>query len=497
MNVVSLFAGCGGLDRGFEMAGFKIIWANEYDKSIHATYRLNHPQTELNTSDIRMLTGDDIPECDGIIGGPPCQAWSEGGKQLGIEDPRGQLFLDYIRIVKEKRPKFFLIENVAGILEEKHKESLDGFLEMLSVAGYRITYELLNAADYKIPQDRFRVFFIGIRNDLTYKYIFPDAACTTPITLRQAIGDIKEAPRLFNDEIIKEEHPTRLNHDVYTGVYDAKYMARNRVRSWDETSFTMQAQARNAPQHPQAPKMTYVNSTQRIFAKGYEHLYRRLSVRECARIQTFPDNFRFIYSNVKDGYKMVGNAVPPRLAWYLAVQMRKAFAKEIGNPQSLKAKTHVKQIPIKQLVSQYTDKIIENNPIIPNHILDGKDIDLTKKVLISLVKTDTIEYFAGHDARIYYTGKKFPSTVALNKLFYFMPYIKGKGIRDLYYIKIARIGTKQEVHPECNDKDLRLVFEIEFVKQLFSEYVPVHLNIWQTFTDTVLGQLIKINETEQ
>ena len=112
MNIVSLFAGCGGLDLGFERAGFNVIWANEFDKAIHDTYRLNHPNTILNTSDVRILKGADIPDCDGIIGGPPCQAWSEGGKQKGIEDPRGQLFLEYIRIVTEKRPKFFVIENV-------------------------------------------------------------------------------------------------------------------------------------------------------------------------------------------------------------------------------------------------------------------------------------------------------------------------------------------------------------------------------------------------
>ena len=327
MKVVSLFSGCGGLDLGFERAGFNVIWANEFDKSIHETYRLNHPNTTLNTSDIRTLTGNDIPDCDGIIGGPPCQAWSEGGKGLGIEDPRGQLFWDYIRIVKEKKPKFFLIENVQGILEEKHKESLDGFLTVLRDAGYNITYELLNAADYRIPQDRFRVFFIGIRNDLPNKYTFPDAESSVHITLRQAIGDIVEIPRYYSDnKVVEGNHPARMNHDVYTGAYDAKYMSRNRVRGWDETSFTMQAQARNAPQHPQAPKMTFISPSQRAFVKGYEHLYRRLSVRECARIQTFPDSFKFIYSDIKDGYKMVGNAVPPRLAWYLAMQMKKAFS---------------------------------------------------------------------------------------------------------------------------------------------------------------------------
>ena len=328
MNIVSLFAGCGGLDLGFERAGFNVIWANEFDKAIHDTYRLNHPNTILNTSDVRILKGADIPDCDGIIGGPPCQAWSEGGKQKGIEDPRGQLFLEYIRIVTEKRPKFFVIENVQGIIDDKHKKTLEDFLKRLNYAGYSITYKLLNAADYKIPQDRFRVFFIGIRKDLKNEYKFPNATCTSPITLRQSIGDIKEIPRFYKDDKIENENSERLNHDTYSGSYDAKYMARNRVRGWEETSFTMQAQARNAPQHPQAPKMTFISSEQRIFALGYEHLYRRLSVRECARIQAFPDNFHFLYTDVKDGYKMVGNAVPPRLAWYLALQMKKTFVEK-------------------------------------------------------------------------------------------------------------------------------------------------------------------------
>ena len=97
-------------------------------------------------------------------------------------------------------------------------------------------------------------------------------------------------------------------------------------------------------------------------------------------------------------------------------------------------------------------------------------------------------------AKVYYTGKKFPSIVAPNKLYYFMPYIKKKGVRDLYLIKVARVGTKHEVHPECNDDSIRLVFEIEYVKQLFADYLPIHLNIWRTFTDTTLGELIKLNE---
>lgn len=117
-------------------------------------------------------------------------------------------------------------------------------------------------------------------------------------------------------------------------------------------------------------------------------------------------------------------------------------------------------------------------------------IDYKKHLLISLVKADNMEQYPDRSAKVYYTGKKFPSTVALNKLYYFMPYMKRKGVRDLYLINIARIGTKKEVHPECDDNDFRLIFEIQFVKQIFDEYQPIHLDIWQTFTDTTIEQLI-------
>lgn len=487
MNIVSLFAGCGGLDLGFEKAGFNVIWANEFDSSIHDTYRLNHPNTILNIADVRTLSSSDIPECDGIIGGPPCQAWSEGGKQLGLKDPRGQLFLDYIRIVNAKKPKFFVIENVQGILEEKHKDSLNGFLTSLRGIGYRITYELLNAADYKVPQDRFRVFFVGIRKDLNNKFVFPDIVTTQHITLRQAIGDINVLPNMGKIDEHNDNQNQIYNHDVYTGPYDAKYMARNRVRSWDETSFTIQAQARNTPQHPQAPKMTYVSSNKRTFAKGKEYLYRRLSVRECARIQTFPDSFRFVYNNIEDGYKMVGNAVPPRLAYFIAIQVQKAFNVQthIVDMQPL-----AKKIPIDKIAREYKDNIIKDCSSL---YLEASECIKDYNVLISLVKSDNTSSFNGQVETIYYTGRSFPSTIALNKLHYFMPYIKGKGIRDLYYIKVARVGTKMECHPECGDNSIRLVFELQFIKQLFNDYMPIHLNIWRTFTDTKLQTLIDIN----
>lgn len=325
MEVVSLFAGCGGLDLGFEQAGFDVVWANEFDTSIHDTYRLNHPHTKLNTSDIRKLSPQDIPDCDGIIGGPPCQSWSLGGKCLGIDDERGKLINDYIRIVNEKKPKFFIMENVPGMTTPRHIKSFKQFLSLFEAAGYRVKYELINAADFKIPQERLRLIIVGIRKDLKVEYFFPTQVSTKRITLRQAIGDLSTPPRPYYKEKVEPCEKNILNNDYYTGPFDQKYMARNRVRNWDELSFTIQAQARNEPLHPQAPKMVYVSVDKRIFVPNFEHLYRRLSVRECARIQTFPDKFKFLYSDIEDGYKMVGNAVPPRLAYYLALSIRRCF----------------------------------------------------------------------------------------------------------------------------------------------------------------------------
>lgn len=325
MKVASFFAGCGGLDLGFRRAGFDIVWANEFDESIHPTYRYNHPKTLLSTADIRTLSVDDIPDCDGFIGGPPCQAWSEGGKQLGLEDERGRLFLDYIRLIRSKRPKFFVIENVVGILSEKHRHTFHAFLQAFEEVGFTLHHTVLNAADFSVPQDRKRVFIVGFREELKCSFLFPQPLSDSQVTLSKAIGDITEKPNEYVDNPVQQEKERRANHDVYVGAFDAKYMARNRVRSWNEVSYTIQALAKNAPIHPQAPKMRFITPYQRIFAVGFEHLYRRLSVRECARIQTFPDSFRLLYSDVKDGYKMVGNAVPPRLAEAIAKAVMKSL----------------------------------------------------------------------------------------------------------------------------------------------------------------------------
>lgn len=125
MKIVSFFAGAGGLDLGFEKAGFDVVWANEYDKDIWETYEVNHRDTVLDRRSIVDIPSEEVPDCDGIIGGPPCQSWSEAGSMRGIADKRGQLFYEFMRILADKKPKFFLAENVAGMLVEKHREALE------------------------------------------------------------------------------------------------------------------------------------------------------------------------------------------------------------------------------------------------------------------------------------------------------------------------------------------------------------------------------------
>ena len=329
MNIISLFAGAGGLDKGFEKVGFNVIWANEYDSTIWKTYEENH-NTPLDRRDIRQIMSNEIPECEGIIGGPPCQSWSEAGSLRGIDDARGKLFFEFIRILRDKNPKFFLAENVSGMLSNRHREAVQSIISMFDKAGYDVYIDLLNAADYGVPQDRKRVFYIGIRKDLKRKFIFPPRR-ERKVTLQQAIGDLKDNALPALDRYrTNGDNCIVPNHEYMTGGFSTIYMSRNRVRSWDEQSFTIQAGGRHAPIHPQAPKMKFIEQNKREFVKGSEHLYRRLSVRECARIQTFPDSYRFYYENISDAYKMIGNAVPIRLASYMAKAISLCLASESG-----------------------------------------------------------------------------------------------------------------------------------------------------------------------
>ena len=326
LNLVSLFSGCGGLDLGFKNAGFNIVWANEFDKDIWETYERNHPKTHLCRKSICEVDASEMPDCVGIIGGPPCQSWSEGGAQRGINDKRGQLFFDYIRILKAKKPLFFLAENVSGMLQDRHHEALENFKRLFTDAGYSLSFNIVNAWDYGVPQDRERVLFVGYRNDIGKTFKMPPPLLVEKRkTLRDAIGDLADVqPGQRKNGLVEASGKLAVpNHEYMTGGFSSIYMSRNRVRSWDEPSFTIQAGGRQSPIHPQAPKMHKVDENHFVFERGHESLYRRLSVRESGRIQTFPDDFIWHYKNIAHGYKMIGNAVPVLLAEVVARQIRK------------------------------------------------------------------------------------------------------------------------------------------------------------------------------
>jgi len=321
MNVVSLFSGCGGLDLGFHQAGFNIIWANEYDRSIWNTYEINHQNTKLDKRDIRSIQSNEIPDCIGIIGGPPCQSWSEAGAGRGINDSRGQIFYEYIRILKDKKPLFFLAENVSGILADKHAQAFTNILYQFQDAGYELAYKLLNAQNFEVPQDRKRVIIVGYREDMGGEFDFPEGSKKN-FTLRDAIYNLSSMEPVKISSHSDAKNQKVPNHEYLDSSFSSIYMSRNRVRSWDEPSFTIQAGGRHAPIHPQANKMIWLAKDKWMFDPESPKSYRRLSVRECARIQTFPDDFIFQYNSITDGYKMVGNAVPVNLARILATKIK-------------------------------------------------------------------------------------------------------------------------------------------------------------------------------
>ncbi|MDD6055666.1 MAG: DNA cytosine methyltransferase [Helicobacter sp.] len=327
LNLISLFSGCGGLDLGFKKAGFFIKVANEIDKNIWDSFIANHKETTLLKGDIKELSFKDYKNICGIIGGPPCQSWSEAGNLAGINDKRGALFLEYIRILNEVKPKFFLAENVSGMLAPRHKNAVDSFLESFKKAGYKVSLKLVNAKDFGVAQERKRVFYVGFRDDLKINFNFPLGSSikdSNKITLRDVIFDLQDSAIAAKAGNKANENAIN-NNEYFTGGFSPIFMSRNRVKAWDEQAFTIQASGRQTQLHPQAPKMEKFGKNDCRFVSGFEDKYRRLSVRECARVQGFPDDFKFIYTNLNDAYKMIGNAVPINLAYEIALSIKEAL----------------------------------------------------------------------------------------------------------------------------------------------------------------------------
>lgn len=325
MRLVSLFSGCGGLDRGFEDAGYQRVYANDFDPDAQAVFRLN--LGEIDGRDIRNVPAEDIPECDIITAGFPCQPFSSAGKRKGVYDSRGELYLECLRIIESKMPKAILFENVKGLLSSKHQngkrliEVIQGDLEKL---GYRVSYRVVNAADYGVPQNRERLILVGFRKDLQKTFIFPPVQQDkSALTLRHIFDIPPDVPNQkhwpFSPqaqamiELIPEggswkNIPYNRLIPRFRKIRDnmKRYHSPNFYRrfSRDEICGTITASAQ-----PENCGITHPTEN------------RRYTIREIARIQTFPDDFVFIDDMLRDiiaMYKVIGNAVPCRLAEILA-----------------------------------------------------------------------------------------------------------------------------------------------------------------------------------
>lgn len=297
IKVASLFSGCGGLDLGFVKAGLDIIFHNEFDKEVLPTLRKNF-KGKISDQDIRSLNAGDIPDVDIIIGGPPCQSFSIAGRNRGVSDRRGKLIYNFSKIINVVLPKAFLMENVKGLIGKKHKDILLDFIK--GFENYKVYYKVVDAFDYGVPQNRERLFVVGIRKDLDKEFSFPQSKKYIKNTI----------------DVIKNIN----NHEIYEGSFSSRYKSRNRVRKWGMPSFTIQASQRHIPLHPNC-SMSKIEKD--VFE--FDIPPRRLSIQECARIQTFPDDFKFIYKNTAQAYKMIGNAVPVSLAQVFAESLKEVL----------------------------------------------------------------------------------------------------------------------------------------------------------------------------
>lgn len=471
IRVASLFCGCGGMDLGviggfsyldkeYGENPFDIVYSVDNDEYCTKIYNENFSHKCI-VEDVRNIEIDKIPQFDMLIGGFPCQSFSisaQNPPRLGYKDERGMLFFEMVKILKERQPRFFIAENVKGIMSANSGKAFPMIIKEFSDAGYKVTYKLLNASEYGVPQKRERVIIVGFKNEEDYwKFKFP---MKSRLSERKVLGDVIMEDANNDESLFFSER-------AVAGMMAVREkMNKGRAMKLDEPCNTISAHLAKVS----------LNSTDPVFMVGER--YRRFSTREAARIQSFPDTFKLDSVSQARQYKAIGNAVPPVLMWHVV--------------RSLQKVTTVHQLNLEEVKAEYPNNIVENKKVVamPQIPFGGCTYNKDKNVLISLVKADNMEQYLDRSAKVYYTGKKFPSTVALNKLYYFMPYIKRKGVRDLYMIKIARVGTKKEVHPECDDNDFRLVFEIEYVGQFFDEYKPVHLDIWRAFTDTTISELV-------
>lgn len=313
-TVLSLFAGCGGLDLGFQGGfsifgreysrnNFDIIWANEIDKNAVKTYQ-GYFGDHIICEDINNIPDSDFPQADIVIGGFPCQDFSLAGKRQGLTVERGRLYLQMKRVIDAVRPRAFIAENVKNLLMMEDGLILKTIIDDFKDSGYNVHFHLYHAANYGVPQNRERVIIYGVREDIDIIPMLPQETNTPDnwMTAREAIDDLWD----------KVDDPSVPNHrmkDISKAKFygdGRKTQGNNRIHA-DKVSPTIRAEHHGN-----------IEGHYRTFGDENDIAnWRRLSVRECARIQTFPDNFIF-QTAASSAYKQVGNAVPPVLAWHIA-----------------------------------------------------------------------------------------------------------------------------------------------------------------------------------
>lgn len=337
-HLISLFSGCGGMDLGFKKAGFDIIYANDFDSDAQAIYSLN--LGEIDKRDILAVGEDDIPNGDILTAGFPCQPFSNAGNRKGVHDSRGMLYKECLRIIKKKFPKVIVFENVKGLLSTKYidgrnlAEVIVEDLSDIKGIGYNVVHQLVNSSDYGVPQNRERVLFVGVRKDLGITFRFPEKQAKEKMALRnvldvpenasnhidwplspQALEMIQYIPEGGSWKDVPYEHLAPRFQRIRDNM--KKYHSPNFYRrfSRDEICGTMTASA-------QPENCGIIHPTEN----------RRYTVREVARIQTFPDDFKFLTDtpkNITAMYKVIGNAVPVTLAYTIASAiMEQVFTKE-------------------------------------------------------------------------------------------------------------------------------------------------------------------------
>jgi len=301
MKVVSLFSGAGGLDLGFKMAGHDIIWANDLYGDAVETYRANLGK-HIVCKDIFTVKADDVPDCDIVIGGFPCQGFSVANTKRNVEDERNRLYKQLIRIIAEKKPKFLLAENVKGIISLGKGEVLKMILSDFTNLGYMIQAKLLNSADFGVPQMRQRVFIIGVRNDMDFSFNYPSPTHTADgaAGLPKWVGVGKALADIPNPDEPNDLH----NHDY--SKYKLRFNGYLGHRTID-------------PDKP-APTVTARGDDRGgVVVLHHPSNQRRMSCRELATVQSFPLNYAFS-GNRSSVYRQIGNAVPPLLAYAVAKQ---------------------------------------------------------------------------------------------------------------------------------------------------------------------------------